>query len=723
MLETLNELPQLAPSRFAYFENTQPTTTALGIIPGRAALDTPPPGQSPSPPLERSQRTQKPSARKLEGAASQLQPSTSKAPPKKRAQPLSKKLNDKDIGSTRNANMSSEDEAQDGHASQDEEHEGKDRGREDEDDDEGEYEYETLQMDSKIVKDLEDLLGQSVQHLSPEQIKNLLDKIAETQTFALGTQVKPASAVAQSSAGVGSASGDRDGPPSLEDPRERSQRPEVAASNSGILNGVQKQAPDPPIVHAASKRARIVTDKDDTATEPESDSSKHRTSSSDSDSDSDSEHENAPLLKPRTTRLIKGLPKPATAGQTSTLPARSPATTNKTPPTIPTVHHPPPADLTDKDAVIAWALTIAAEQVQGLAPGMGSSLPGPSRPQRTYHPDTTTTSNHVTQAIARHRAKHAAGSSSGSRGISLPLVEVNVSGSHKSTPTPAIEASTDSTPNGEKKKRRKKTKLADFPGRTGEIASAAIPYFLATVFAKGGYEDLETFESWALDAFLRTWSLEYPEETNESAPPSGVLKIMMRRASWLRGEIKKRVRAVVEHGYGFRHDAISRVDAKHNRRLAKKLKPNVFHCKNLVSDTDQFEHPKFIQAIGAGLFWDSESLGALFQDRFNPVPMPAVALILTMMQACIEEWKDGYFKQIKLDVETQQKVYERHLLSLYAYEKIAGSRLTRFRGQWATDGLNYSGVTHDNDSTTVQPYVLASNVRPDTPPPELDNDG
>ncbi|QRV93715.1 hypothetical protein RhiJN_21733 [Ceratobasidium sp. AG-Ba] len=157
-------------------------------------------------------------------------------------------------------------------------------------------------------------------------------------------------------------------------------------------------------------------------------------------------------------------------------------------------------------------------------------------------------------------------------------------------------------------------------------------------------------------------------------------------------------------------------------QCAKKLKPNVFHCKNLVCDSDQFEHPEFINAISAGLFWDSESLGAVFQERFNPVPIPAVALILTMIQSCIEEWQEGYFKPVALDAEMQQKVYERHLLGLYDYEKVAAARLTRFRSKWATDGLNYSGTTHDEDSTTTQPYVLASNVRPDTPPPVNDEE-
>ena len=35
----------------------------------------------------------------------------------------------------------------------------------------------------------------------------------------------------------------------------------------------------------------------------------------------------------------------------------------------------------------------------------------------------------------------------------------------------------------------------------------------------------------------------------------------------------------------------------------------------------------------------------------------------------------------------------------------------------------YSGANPNEDQTVIQPYVLASHVRPDTPPPELNDDG
>lgn len=54
---------------------------------------------------------------------------------------------------------------------------------------------------------------------------------------------------------------------------------------------------------------------------------------------------------------------------------------------------------------------------------------------------------------------------------------------------------------------------------------------------------------------------------------------MTRRVPWLRGEVRKRIRIIIEYGYGFQNPATTRAQIKHNRKLAKKLGPGVFHCR------------------------------------------------------------------------------------------------------------------------------------------------
>ncbi|KAG8695233.1 hypothetical protein FRC08_007953 [Ceratobasidium sp. 394] len=82
----------------------------------------------------------------------------------------------------------------------------------------------------------------------------------------------------------------------------------------------------------------------------------------------------------------------------------------------------------------------------------------------------------------------------------------------------------------------------------------------------------------------------------------------------------------------------------------------------------------------------------------------------------------GQFKSQSLNVDKQQIVYEKHLLGLYEYKRIAGNRLTWFRGNWYKEGLEYSRANLDGDDNgAAKPYTQAHHVRPDMPPPELDD--
>lgn len=91
------------------------------------------------------------------------------------------------------------------------------------------------------------------------------------------------------------------------------------------------------------------------------------------------------------------------------------------------------------------------------------------------------------------------------------------------------------------------------------------------------------------------------------------------------------------------------------------------------------------------------------------------------MQACINEWRTRSYKADELDADNQQVDYERHLLSLYEYERFAGGQLATFRAEWSAAGLQYSETPHDVVPNNTLPYVLMSDIQPDTPPPEYDD--
>ncbi|KAG9088510.1 hypothetical protein FRC06_001992, partial [Ceratobasidium sp. 370] len=702
-----------APSRFAHLKNTQPLTTLSGVIPGQAAFDTPPPDRSPSPELARSQRSRKPTTKKLESSQHQAGSSKSKSKSAKATNHNGSRTNTGNPSHSGTSKPPTNSGSQ-AHgtvvANEDTTNDGDPDSGDDEDGEDDCY------VSQKVIDQLEALVGHSVAHLSNQRIKELLDALPQTQASALDTQAEPSQAITEPPTGVELVRRDCDKSPSREGLENSPPSQEERATHFALPQKRHIDTLNPTL--ATSKRVRIATtgqdngsadeDEDDDESEIEIHVRRRNRHVDSSKPESDAEPAPSKPKAPPASSQSATAPKPANPKATPRLPSKSSGrpmplplrqttssgangarvTLERHSGTAPHITQPlPPSDLTDIDAVVAWALGLAEEKACTLNQGRPLSKPSTSR----AHPDlpgASATVDHVSQAVANYRSRLNGGGPSGTQENGNHTSQSNqasASPSQASTPGDDDDRLTRSS-NQKKCKYGKKAKLSDFPGRIGEVALAAIPRFLATVLAEGAYESPETLRSWAHDAYQETWDLEAPENEYEP-PPRVVLTIMMRRASWLRTKVRERVEVIVQYGFEFRNPAIQPSDIKYNRRLAERLAPNVFHCKNLKPNTDQYEHPVFIRAISAALFWDPESIGIVYHPKFKPLPIPAVALVLTMMQVCIQEWAPGQFKSQALDVEKQQVVYERHLLGLYEYERIAGGRLTRFREDWFKSGV------------------------------------
>ncbi|KAG9085004.1 hypothetical protein FRC06_003773, partial [Ceratobasidium sp. 370] len=261
------------PSQFAHLKTTKPLTTASGVTPGRAIFDTPSPNHSPSPVLERSQRSRKPSSKKAQ--ASQQITNKSDPKPKKSTKISNKNGNHANTGGAGHTSTSGSvadagarardtDMAVGGATERDRDYDpDQDQDRDNVSEDEDTYVSQT------IIDRLERLVGHSVSHLSNHTIKELLDAIPQTQATTLETQGEPAEAVAKSFAGVGLAGRDREGFPLHKD---SSNRPQLTRQDATHLPVPQKRhISTAGISLPTSKRVRLAAgEEDDTATQSES---------------------------------------------------------------------------------------------------------------------------------------------------------------------------------------------------------------------------------------------------------------------------------------------------------------------------------------------------------------------------------------------------------------------------------------------------------------------
>ncbi|KAF8606950.1 hypothetical protein BDV93DRAFT_553407 [Ceratobasidium sp. AG-I] len=264
------------------------------------------------------------------------------------------------------------------------------------------------------------------------------------------------------------------------------------------------------------------------------------------------------------------------------------------------------------------------------------------------------------------------------------------------------------------------TGLGKYPGYRLKVATKAIVELLATASEKGVYQNQEIYMKWALNCYRRAWR-DHAAHVPYMEAPDDLLKTIALRVSWLRTKVKERIRVIVRFKLGFRDPGGSDAIVAANRELFGKIFPNTFHCRNHAFDEDQYEHPAFLTAICEAFFWDSESFAIQYYDRFERMPLPAVAFVLTMMQEAIEEWQTGRYHPRDLSSAKQRPIFDSHLRGLYIYMNAARDRMFKFRGAWFRRGMEHAGVTvYDRDDNTggryCQPVTRAENVRPDTPP-------
>ncbi|KAG8691598.1 hypothetical protein FRC09_011583 [Ceratobasidium sp. 395] len=259
-----------------------------------------------------------------------------------------------------------------------------------------------------------------------------------------------------------------------------------------------------------------------------------------------------------------------------------------------------------------------------------------------------------------------------------------------------------------------KPTLSDFPGLPRRIASLAIPDLIVTACTQGAYEVFGTVSDWATSCFNHAWRRDLPDEPLIKLPQQ-LNSLMVRRVSWFRGECKKRGRPEVPYEYPFINPARTIEAIDYNRQLAIELLPDNFYYRDPKTKTDPYKHPAIPQFIAAIFFWGSDSLGMAYRDKFNPIPIPAVAMTLTIMQHCLGEWKTGRRVEAALNAGTEARIYDAHLKGLLEYAKPAPGRLRDFRADWYKYCVDYASEVHEDDDAPVQPITRADRVRPDSP--------
>ncbi|KAG1838539.1 hypothetical protein DFJ58DRAFT_917166 [Suillus subalutaceus] len=198
-------------------------------------------------------------------------------------------------------------------------------------------------------------------------------------------------------------------------------------------------------------------------------------------------------------------------------------------------------------------------------------------------------------------------------------------------------------------------KASDFDQVTKDLLTSATSIYRCLVVTRAPFPETLIIETkLAKDAWREACNMA--ELTIQLTP--SLVKMMTRRTSQVRGELKTKMRTLTALFFGFR--ASRSIPAiKQNRDLAESLKEGsrfVFKINPGGDESYVVRKPMLTEGI-------------VHAKYFDPLPIQTIALILTAIECCIDEWMTGLKEDIKFSSLAYSPVYHLHLDSLQRFDE------------------------------------------------------
>ncbi|KAJ7347810.1 hypothetical protein DFH08DRAFT_698799 [Mycena albidolilacea] len=229
-----------------------------------------------------------------------------------------------------------------------------------------------------------------------------------------------------------------------------------------------------------------------------------------------------------------------------------------------------------------------------------------------------------------------------------------------------------------------RARAKDYDSMTQEIVSTAVTYFRCLLATEDAFPD-HTSETHLLTL---AWTMARQEHKLAMDMTPDIAKLITSRTSQMRGELKTKVRALVELTFGFESGQNKR-NVRKNRQLAEDLKEGMGYAyKTSPSKADSrkglYKAPLIQKSLNVMWFANRRSEGATHPEMFGPIlRKPTLALVLTAIECGIDEWATGIKADVPFTSADYRSVYIDHIKAMSDFETrsaprdILGNILTR----------------------------------------------
>ncbi|KAG2738353.1 hypothetical protein P692DRAFT_20758820, partial [Suillus brevipes Sb2] len=199
--------------------------------------------------------------------------------------------------------------------------------------------------------------------------------------------------------------------------------------------------------------------------------------------------------------------------------------------------------------------------------------------------------------------------------------------SYEDTVVPKVKKNADGS--------RRRVKASDFDEISKEILITACSVYRCLIVTQAPFPDSVAAETkLAKEAWCEACQLK---GVDVKLTPSAV-NMLLKRASHVRGELKTKMRPLTASFHGFRSSNSMEV-IRSNRDLAERLKiGSIFVFKDPSSKSGIYKTELLQQGINSMWFLNRSDEGVIYHKYFDPIPIKTIALVLTAIECCVDEW-------------------------------------------------------------------------------------
>ncbi|KIJ90639.1 hypothetical protein K443DRAFT_39634, partial [Laccaria amethystina LaAM-08-1] len=274
-------------------------------------------------------------------------------------------------------------------------------------------------------------------------------------------------------------------------------------------------------------------------------------------------------------------------------------------------------------------------------------------------------------------------------------------------------------------------KAGDYDSSTQDTILTAASYYRVFLFTENAFPDPAT----EIQFLRRAWKLANGDSGMEHLIlDANIAKIIKARGSQARGEAKSKTQALVEVLFAF-NSGCGKSAIKKNHDKAERLKHEKGFVYKELEDLDDpeshrkgmYQHPIIQKAINCMWFKNRRDEGILFETLFEGMPLPAIALLLTAIEANIDEWLTGIRVAASFFADEYRRVYISHLKSLTDFVDYTRDQgiVKRLRRRWYNYGCQHAGApsTSLKDIPAIPVSAFAAAVQEYEESSETDDDG